>query len=494
MSKIFRPLHPSRCFYSSIWGIICGVVFSFVLQESFVGSWLWLLVAILLLIFALKRACIFSIILAFLAGLIFSNYRLDNIISSQNYLQQMVGNNVTISGQIMEDPEVDASGTTLRVHKLKVILPDNSETNELEAVAYVQLSGSHAELERSDFITLEGKLNSGFGTFAVTMYRPKLVAIQRSETGDIFARLKHWFAEVVKTFIPSPEVDLGLGYLMGIKSGLSASFSDALRIVGMTHVIVASGTHLGILVNLARRLFGKISRFTGVLFALMMILGFVLIVGFTPSMTRAGLVSALSLIVGYVGRKFTPGRLLSFVAAITLIINPTYIFNLGWQLSFASFFGILILAPKLQRALYGGKKPPWLASMLITSAATSLICAPILIYNFGTISLWSLVVNLVILPTLPYAMLLIFLTGALSFWPWLAHLVGKLATWLLDLHIGVVNFFSEQKMFVFELTAGDLRIFAIYILVSLTLLYPVFRNWYGRAKTRKKCYNEAYES
>lgn len=386
-----------------------------------------------------------------------------------------------MTGNIAEDPDDSNGKVTLRLHKIS--FGDGlGNAPPLSGTVYVQLSGKTPDLLRSDRITLSGKLNPGFGTFVASMFRPELISVTRAGPGDIFARLKNWFSDRVHTFIQSPEADLGLGYLMGIKSGLPETMTEALRIVGMTHVIVASGTHLGILVDAAKRLFGKISKFAGLLGAMILIGVFVMVVGFTPSMTRAALVASLSLIVGYVGRKFTPLRLILLVAVLTLLINPTNLLNLGWQLSFASFFGILILAPRLQRTLYGGKKPPWLATMLITSISTTLICAPILIYNFGSLSLLALVANLIILPTLPYVMLLVLLTGITAFCPTIATIIAWLATQLLGFHILVVEFLSEKQMFVFEFASTDLRVYIIYLPILIFLLWPSF--WRLQSKLR----------
>ena len=189
-------------------------------------------------------------------------------------------------------------------------------------------------------------------------------------------------------------------------------------------------------------------------------------------MTRASLVSILSLSFGYLGRRFTPFRLLSLTAAITLLIDPTNLINLGWQLSFASFSGLLILSPRFTRLFYGGKSLPWLASMLITSLSTTIACAPILIYNFGSISLLAFVANLIILPTLPYAMLLVVLTGVTSFLPILATLIAKLTTLLLGLHIAIVTFLSTKSMFILELQSGSLYIFLFYLPLITYLIFP----------------------
>ena len=481
-----QSIHPSWIFYAAIWGIIIGTIGSFIFEIMIFNHWLWLVVAILILIFVLHHSTRIMLIFAIFSGMMIGNLRVAPEIIGRANLANLVGETVTLNGKIADDPVVTSGQVTVHLTQLELHLP-RDELVEVAGMVYVQLSNPRIDLERSDKITITGKVGTGFGIYAASFYRPELTEVTRSETGDVFARLKNWFAERVRDFIASPAVDLGLGYLVGMKSGLSESFSDALSAVGMTHVVVASGAHLGILIGAAGKLFGKLSKFSGLMFSLLLVLAFVLIVGFTPSMTRAALVTSLSLMVGYVGRKFTPLRLLSLVAALTLLLVPTNFQNLGWQLSFASFFGIMIFAPCLQKLLYGGKKPPWLAGMLITSISTSLICAPILIYNFGSLSFLSLVANLIILPTLPYAMLLVFLTGSFSFCAAIAQVLGQIATYLLDFHIFIINFLSEKKMFILELPPDDARIFLLYLFIGVLLAVMQYRHY------KKICYNEKHE-
>lgn len=431
--------------------------------------------------------------LAFLAGVIIGNFRVSPELLSRTNFQALVGSEITISGTISEDPVVSEGQTKLRLQQLEIIptsvepvenLVENSEnistTANLSGTAYVQLGTTSTTLERSDRITIQGVVGQGFGVFVATFYRPKLISLERSDTGDIFARLKLWFAQRVRASIPSPPSELGLGYLVGMKAGLPDNFSEALSTVGMTHVVVASGAHLGILVGFIKKIFGKISKFASLLFSLLLILAFALVVGFTPSMTRATLVASLGLIVGYVGRKFTPLRLLSLVAALTLLLVPTNFLNLGWQLSFASFFGIMVFAPNFQKLFYGGKKLPWLAGMLITSLSTSLVCAPILIYNFGKFSVLSLVANLIILPTLPYCMLLVFLVGVFSSLPFIVKFLSVITTHLLEFHIFIINYLSQKKMFVFEFPSSFAPIFLLYLPLILLVFFFLWRTFRAR--------------
>lgn len=486
MSRLFRyfwaKIHPSWVLYTGFSGVIFGIVLTVMSRQVFCTSWLWLVAGILLIYYSLHCSLRMVMVVAFLAGMVIGNFRLAPEIAGQKVLQSLMGSEITITGKISDDPNLDAGQTTVSLSQLE--LSSFEETRAISGTLYVKLSVL-GELERSDIVTLRGTLTAGFGTYTGAMYRPELAEVRRTTTGDIFSRIKLGFAEIVRNFIPSPAGDLGLGYLVGLKSGLPDELSDTLWAVGMTHVIVASGAHLGILVSAARKLCGKLSKFSGLLGSLLLITGFALIVGFTPSMTRAALVSSLSLLVGYVGRKFTPLRLLIFVAMLTLLVSPLNCLNLGWQLSFASFFALLVIESRLQKLFYGGKKPPWLANMLLTSLSTTITCAPILIYNFGTFSLLSFVANLFILPTLPYAMLLVFLTGVTSFWPWLAGIVAQLSTLLLEAHIWLVNFLGEKTMFIFNLPSGDLRIFLIYIPLLMCLMLQYMHEYRFRSRNAR---------
>ena len=158
------------------------------------------------------------------------------------------------------------------------------------------------------------------------------------------------------------------------------------------------------------------------------------------------------------------------VAALTLILNPGFVVNLGWLLSFASFGGIMILGPKLTRFFYGEKKPGFVAETVLTTIAATLMTLPITLFYFGQVSLISVVANLLILPTLPYAMGLVFLTGVVAGMPFVEMIVSSMATWLLDFHIGVVGFFGEMEQFLIKIDPYNAWVFLIYVPIMILLL------------------------
>lgn len=286
---------------------------------------------------------------------------------------------------------------------------------------------------------------------------------------------RDWFAERIRQVIPEPEVNLGISYLLGLREDLPSDLNDNLKAVGLAHIVVASGAHLSILVEVARKLFGKISRFAGALFSLLFILFFMAMVGFTPSILRAGIMAILTILFGYVGRKFEPWRIILLTATITLLIDPSFIGELGWLLSFASYAGIMILGPLMIQFLYGGEKVRFVPATILTTLAATLMTLPIIMYYFGSISLISIVANLLILPTLPYAMGLTFFTGVLQGAPVISELVGFLATKLIDFHILVINFLSEQSYFIVAVPKYNSWIFLLYLPILAPFVWLLIR-------------------
>ena len=282
---------------------------------------------------------------------------------------------------------------------------------------------------------------------------------------------RDWFADRIDSLIPEKENKLGKSYLLGMKSGLPEDFTEYLRVVGLTHIVVASGAHLSILVEIARKIFGKLSRFAGLFFSLLFILFFMAMVGWTPSIMRAGIMAILALVTWYVGRKMAPLRMIITVMAITLLIKPSFLLNTGWLLSFASYAGIMLVGPELNKFFYGEKKPGFIGSTVLTTVAATIMTLPVTLYFFGAVSLISVFANLLILPTLSYAMGLTFLAGVVAGIPGIETLVGFLATKLLDFHIAVVEFFGEMKYVLVQIQPYQVWVFLIYIIIVAPLIF-----------------------
>lgn len=461
---IRREIHQSYFTVALAVGIIAGTILGLGFRINYFASPWFIIFAVLLLVFAYFKPWSVFIVISFIAGSILAFFRVSSELYGESYIRQYFGQTVMVAGVIDGDAETDESGTSFKLSELRFGEEEIFARGSLYISEY-----KNEKLARGDKVVLEGKLAEGFGTYAGYMYRPAIQAIKRPEPGDLVLKVRNWFAERIRGLVPEPEVSLGLSYLLGMKAGLPEDLSENLRIVGLVHIVVASGAHLSILVEVAKKVFGKISRFSGLLFSILFVVFFMSMVGWTPSILRAGVMAILTLLAWYVGRKFSPIRIILIVAGFTLMINPMFIINLGWLLSFASYAGIMILGPIITKLFYGEKKPGFFGSTIITTLSATLMTLPITLYFYGTASLISVFANLLILPTLPYAMGLVFMTGVFAEVPGLEVAISFLATKLLDFHILVVEFFGGMKSFLVEIPTYQVLVFLIYGLIFIPL-------------------------
>ena len=478
MKIVKKNIHQSYFVVAGCVGVIAGTVVGLVGRVNYFTSPLWIGFVVGLLILAYFKPKMIFLVIAFVAGMILAFLRVSHELMGENYIRQFYGQTVVVSGEIDGDPETDEKGTSFKVKDLRF-----GENGEYESAGNLFISEYRNEdLARGDKITLKGKMAEGFGAYAGYMYKPNIVNWARPEPGNLVVLVRNWFAERVRGLMPEPEVNLGLSYLLGMRSGLPDDLNDNLRTVGLVHIVVASGAHLSILVEIARKIFGKVSRFAGLLFSIIFIVFFMAMVGWTPSIMRAGIMAILTVMAWYVGRKIAPWRIILMVAAGTLVVNPMFVINLGWLLSFASFAGIMILGPRMAKYFYGSKKPGFIAEIIITTISATLMTLPIILYFYGQVSLISVVANLLILPTLPYAMGLVFLTGVVAGLPGVEMVVSWCATKLLDFHIVVVSWFGGMEQFLVKIEPYQIWVWGIYVGIAVMMSVGVIRKrvWRGR--------------
>ncbi len=455
-SKLSAKAHSSWLVAFGSFSILLGIALAFVAPISFANPG-WLIASLaLLIVTAIGRTRLFLIV-AVLAGLLLGLWRgaLEKI-DLQPY-QFYLGKEVHLKGVITQDPTNDSSKWQVQVGGVKV------ENKSLPGQVWASVF-SHLKLKRSDHVELVGKLRPGFGGFPASMSFAKLVSAKRQKNGDIPLQARDVFATGVHHSIREPEASLGLGYLVGQKHTLPKSLTNNLQIVGLTHVVVASGYNLTILVRLARRLFVKASKYLAALSAGTMMLVFILITGFSPSMVRAGIVAGLSLAAWYYGRRIHPLVLLPFSAAITVLITPLYIWgDVGWYLSFAAFAGVIILAPLITSFFHRSQERPGTVKQIFIETVTAqLVTLPIIAFTFGHYSLFALPANLLVLPFVPLAMVFTFVAGLAGLLiPGLATFFGAPASALLGYMASVIN-----KLASLPLAQGQLNFNVLILVIS----------------------------
>lgn len=464
-----QPVHISWLVAVLCLGILVGVLVSAPANLS-VYSWQWLAVAGLMAGLSFSKQKVYVVPLILIAGGLVGLWRGNNYLQELNPYQELIGQTLTIKGKVKEDSDVGKNGeVVLRLGDLSV------EGGGVAGSIWIS-SSDDAKIKRGDIVTVRGRVAEGFGSFAASMHRAELVGIERPVPGDVALRARDWFADGVRQAVPEPEASLGVGYIVGQRRSLPEELDKALRATGLTHVVVASGYNLTILVSVSRRLFSKVSKYLAAFFSGGLTIGFMAVTGMSPSMSRAGLVTGLGLLAWYYGRRFHPLALLPLAAAVTLLISPSYGQNdLGWQLSFASFAGVLVVGPLLQNYLFGDDSPGVVRQVFFETLSAWLCTVPLIVMAFGQLSNVAIVANLLVLPLVPLAMLLTFIAGVVALiFPPLAVVAGLPATLVLGYMTKVTIYLGDVSWAQTEVNMTP-AILAIYYAVLIGVCLFMWR-------------------
>ncbi len=247
----------------------------------------------------------------------------------------------------------------------------------------------------------------------------------------------------------APEAQLLRGFVLGEDDRIDQGTVSDFRRSGLAHLLAVSGENVALLGLLAAPILGLLGvplrRRLAVLLALIAV--YVLVTGASPSIERAGVSGAATVIATLAGRPASRRHVVALAAVVTLALNPRATGDPGWQLSFAAVVGIILAAAPIRDALLPAHRPAGrvrraLAEGAGVTVAATLATAPLVAASFGNASLTALPANLLALPAVAPVMWLGMLAAALAQVPalpvaplvWFAGLlaayVAQVAHWL----------------------------------------------------------------
>jgi len=223
---------------------------------------------------------------------------------------------------------------------------------------------------------------------------------KRGGVGGLADRLRGHLARTIAPGLRGERRAVVAGIVLGEDEGLSENLRDSFRASGLYHLLAVSGQNVVFLaggVLLLAWLLG-VPRMLGELGVLAAIGGYVLAVGWQPSVVRAGVAGALASLAWLAARPRDRWHFLLLGAAVLLAWNPYSLLEPGFQLSFTAVGAIFLLVPRLERGLAGYPVPRVLAAVTAVSAGCSLVTAPILWLHFGAVPLFSVMSNALAAP------------------------------------------------------------------------------------------------
>ena len=243
------------------------------------------------------------------------------------------------------------------------------------------------------------------------------------------------------------EKELGLAeaLLIGYKDDLDKTLVQSYSNTGVVHVIAISGLHLGLIYWLLTWFFTPLQKrklnWLRPIFLLAGLWIFSLLAGAQPSILRSAVMFTCIVLGDSFQRKSSIYNSLALSAALLLWINPYWLWDVGFQLSYAAVLSIIIFMQPIYHWLYiKNKALDFIWKMNAVTLAAQILTLPIGIYHFHQFPANFLFTNLLAVPLSSFILLDEILLCILSFIPPVAAFIGKIIAWL----IWIMNSYVER--------------------------------------------------
>jgi competence protein ComEC len=253
---------------------------------------------------------------------------------------------------------------------------------------------------------------------------------------------------------------------------------DAFVRVGLAHALAASGFQVSLIVaaiiSFTKRYLAKKWQFG---LGLVGILAFVAMAGPQPSVLRAAVMGIAVLVGMLLSRQLRPLNSLLLAAVVLLVIEPLWIWDVGFQLSFLATLGLVVSATPIQKKL--DFVPPVLAEAIAVPLAATIWTLPIQLWTFKVVPLYSLPANVIAAPFIT----LISIGGMVSaLVAGIFPLAGSAVAWLLlyptKLLLAIVELFASLPGS--NIAVGSIRLWQLLFLYGAIFLVWQLPWWQKR--------------
>ena len=224
---------------------------------------------------------------------------------------------------------------------------------------------------------------------------------------------------------------LTLGYTDALQPDLRESYSAT----GAMHILSVSGLHVGIVYVVIAFLLGflqksKERRFLRIILILLFLWTYAFLTGLSPSVIRSTMMFTFVAIGSSLDRKSQIYNTIFMSAFFMLLYNPNYLFDVGFQLSYAAVLSIVFFQHPLSGLIIVQNRPlRWLRDLVAVSVAAQLGTMPFTLYYFHQFPNYFLLTNIIAIPLSTVVIYLAMLLLAVNFIPYLSVAVAILLKW-----------------------------------------------------------------
>jgi competence protein ComEC len=370
----------------------------------------------LVVVAAVARArAVAALLVAVCAAFALAGVRLHQVEHSALWRAAARNTDAVLDGRVLDEPEVvrDAMRFTLAVSRAQI---DDGAFRVRERVQVRVRPPPERAPAPGDVLRVRARLRSLFfpgmdglaRRAAETLERhgvsaralvspPGLERVGRARTPlDMVAARGRAAVRTAAEHVPSADRALLLGVTIGDTSRLDPDVVLYFRATGLSHVVAVSGANVAFVlafVGFALRLARAGPRTSSIVLALVL-LAFMAIARFEPSVLRAGAMSGIGILGVVVGARRRALVALAAAAVVLIARDPFVIHEPGLQLSALATLGLLLIAPRVVERLPPGRA----ARAAAVSIGAQLAVAPLVALEFHQLSLVAVAANLLVVP------------------------------------------------------------------------------------------------
>lgn len=357
-------------------------------------------------------------------------YYLHTYNQNANKFSKYAGEQVCIKGYIDSAPNADSSKVVYQLKTEEVYLQGHKETDKVKGKIMLSMPSQNSDfIDYGREITVSGTLNipkdrtnpAGFsyrsylnhnGISATIFVMDYNISIGDKNKGNLLIQLgldlRARIVNVINRSLPPQQAGLLNGMLIGYKQDLSQEVQDAFSASGLSHIMAVSGSNVGFIVLPLVFLFKKLKirqKYANISIMAILIL-FTLITGFEPSVLRAVIMAIVILSGQIIWRDTEIFTSIAFAALVLLLYNPGILFNIGFQLSFAATISLVLFYKNLKQMLSFKFIPSFIADVLAATISAQIGVLPITVFYFNTVSVVSIISNLLVVPIVEFITIL----------------------------------------------------------------------------------------
>lgn len=429
------------------------------------------------------------------------------------------GNNLTLEGKVEEITVKESNGGTVdyivTLSQVEVLIGDGKKviTHLGEKVQVTLLS---CDIKIGQRIQIVGRLSyfypaTNWGEFdAYSFYsnRGILFSIKSAHLtrkGESYSKVRQYLWElrgkisyIIDGLYEALDGAILKAMLLGIKNEIPQSVKESFQKSGIAHILAISGLHISFFGLLAYKLL-ELFRFNNVICALgsgLFLGAYITMVGFSASAMRAGIMFLIYVLSKVVKRSYDMISSMSFSLIIISSFNPWLIFDSALLLSFSAVIGIgivykLILnnaiflkealkmrdSSRIKGRLYnrivvGGIKS------ITSTAAVFAVTLPVLLYSYYEVAIYSILLNVIILPFMPMLLVsgtvAIALTGKVEA---IAAIFVKISHFILQLYINSCAWLEGTGLG--RINLGKPELWQVILYYMVLLLFCIYRFRYA---------------